>query len=217
MQRIRMAGLALVAVFAIGAIASASASAALPEFKPVPTKFTFTSGKSVLEQKGGLSPIECAKDESAGTNEITTEKKGKFDVLFLECKVALTGEQCTGLNDTTAGSILALGEFHLFYINKETKDVGQALLLQEVHFECAGPFVKLVAVRGCVVGLITPINTKTTKFTLTLAQKGGVNEFTTFEKESCKLESSINGGAFTQSGQSTTESILTEKEAEIKA
>jgi hypothetical protein len=83
--------LALVAVFAMSAVAVASASAALPEFKPIPTKkkFTSTSGK-VIFQMAGATRIECAA--STTTGEFTgAQTLGKTIIKFTGCKIPNAG------------------------------------------------------------------------------------------------------------------------------
>jgi hypothetical protein len=214
MQRIKTAGLALLAILALTAITATTASAETkPEFggkQPASVTSKNVSGtEAKFFQKEGLATITCKSYTDSGT--IITKKQGTFDILFLECTAPLAGK-CTGLNDTTKGSILALGTFHLRYIAQTpTKDVGIAFLIKPVHFECE-KLVELVEVRGCVVGLITPINikTKTTIITLHGNQKGQ-NDFTQILNEGgtvnepCKLESEFNGGSFRQSDQENTD------------
>jgi hypothetical protein len=61
--------LALVVVFAMSAVAAASASAALPEFKPVPTKNKFTSTSGKFAWYSPTFSMTCSK--STATGEIT--------------------------------------------------------------------------------------------------------------------------------------------------
>jgi hypothetical protein len=78
--------LALVAVFAMSAVAASGASAALPEFKPVPTKkkFTSVSGEFTLTTPDQNNEFVCSK--STTTGEITgAGTVGKTIVKFTGC------------------------------------------------------------------------------------------------------------------------------------
>jgi hypothetical protein len=94
MKRIKIIGLALVAVFAISAVAAASASAE-PEFKPknsaFPVKFSSssTTNKTKLETEAGRK-VECTGLNSSG--ELTAARKaGSIVVHFTKCKAILGG------------------------------------------------------------------------------------------------------------------------------
>jgi hypothetical protein len=222
MQRLKMVGMALVALLAITAIASATASAALPEFSPATNSGTSKGGKAKFEQVKGLAAVECEK--STGTQKITGPKVGSFTEKFEGCKAPLSGK-CTGLGDTTAGTITTGGAFDLRYIKISPVDVGVLFLINETHFECE-KLIELVSVKGCVVGLITPANSKTKVFTVQLKQTKGVNEFTEVltekatketEKEGCKLLSEMNGAEFKQAGQENTDEVTETTEAQIIA
>jgi hypothetical protein len=124
MSRIKTIMLSLLAVFALGAVASASASAAAPEFFHCVAhsgggfasgckvtgsgfekeavvagvgklKFTSTSEPSYLfANAAGTFRIRCGKDTDAG--EITGPKTvGKVTVTFEECKGFKGSEECT--------------------------------------------------------------------------------------------------------------------------
>jgi hypothetical protein len=219
MQQSKITGLALMAMLAITALTATTASAAEPEFSSFPNAFTSKGGPAKFEQTEGIGAISCTKSE--GTGAVTAAKKGTFDLLFLGCTAPLSGK-CTGLADTVKGSILAKGTFDLRYISKTAKDVGILFLIKPVHLECEKT-VELIEVRGCVVGLVRPINTRTKTVTVGLTQKGGRNEFTQVLNEAnsgtegCKLESEFNGAAFKQSGLENTNEQTSETAAEIKA
>jgi hypothetical protein len=220
MHRIRLMGLALIAVFAMGAIAATAAMAEKPEFSP-PEKnvFSTSGGKAKFEQKEGIAPVSAEK--STGKGEVTNAKEGTFDELFENTTVPLGGK-ATGLEDKTVGSVLVKGTFKLGYLDAAKTKVGVVFKIIETHFE-AEKLITLVSVRGAAIGQITPLNTKTKVFTVELTGAGGVQTFTEilnatnsgFEK--FKLESEINGGAFTQSDEVTTVKITTTKEASIVA
>ncbi len=229
MKRTRILGLALMslmAMLALSASISASASASLPELLPEATEanpITFTNKstagtKTNLETKSG-EKTTCEKATSTGS--ATSLKLGRFDILFEKCTAKKFGvtATCTGLNDKTAGSILVLGTFHVWYgLLKTTKeDLHTALvfLIEEVHFTCAAlGLEELILVRGCAAGLLLPLNELVkvldTEFERALNAKKeaekGVNDITLVlneknEEISCKLETSLGGKAFEQSSQ----------------
>jgi hypothetical protein len=171
MHRIKLVGLAILAVLALSAFASATASAEDPEFSPGAegTPFEGTSGKGTLTASGGT--ITCEKDTTKG--ELTTEHKlANATVDFSECS-AFSIFGAKSLEDKE-GVILVKVNLHLCYINKAKKEVG---VLTEVtskdakegkevgiHVEVAG---KLIEIKGDQVGQITPVNTATKEFNLT--------------------------------------------------
>jgi hypothetical protein len=221
MHRIRLMGLALIAVLALGALVATAAMAEKPEFSPSEKNaFTAVGGKAKFEQKGGIAPVSAEK--STGKGEVTNAKEGTFDELYENTTAPLSGK-CTGLEDKTVGSVLAKGGFKIGYLDKAKTKVGVAFKLSSpIHFECEKT-VTLVTVEGAAIGEITPINTLTNVFTVVLTQTGGVNAFTeilnatntAFEK--FVLKSETNGGAFAQAGQETTVKITTTKAASIVA
>jgi hypothetical protein len=86
--------LAIVAMFAISAVATASASA-LPEFKPVPTKkkFTASAEKVILETPGFEQIVECTK--SSITGEVTGARTvGNAIVTLTGCSAYDRGTKC---------------------------------------------------------------------------------------------------------------------------
>ena len=182
MKRIRLLGLALMVVFALGALAAATASAAEPtKILPEPTAakpvtYTAKSGETRLLTVGGTE-IKCKKDTSDGS--FTTPNFGDFDVLFTECKGPL-GSTCTSTG-APKGLIEIKGEVHyllaLEMINAtETKLVAALVfLIEEVHFTCEAAGVKTLAiVEGCIAARAEPlILTKTTKDVFEEFQKRG--------------------------------------------
>lgn len=217
MRKVKMVGYSVLALLAISVVASASASAALPEFTPVPNAFTAKSGKATLQQKGGAT-VTCKTSETTAKakNEVKTEKTGVYDILFLGCETL--GKVCTGLTDTVAGSILSIGTFSISYLSKAAKTVGIKLETGEVHFEC-GAGAALLTVKGCALGSLEKVNTKTKTLTLNLTQKEGANELILDEaKTECKLLSQNEAKGFLQSGEGAVEAVITtEKEGELKA
>jgi hypothetical protein len=214
-KHIKLLIAAIVAIVALTAIAAATASAEeLPnilataeatEKAPV----TGTSSSGATEFGSGFTTLKSTKSE--GTQSQTSPKLGTFDVLFLEVKTILGGS-CTGLNDTKEGSVLVLGTFHVRHYNSgATLLTALIFLLNEVHFTCEG---KLILVKGCVAGRVTPEGGgKVKSLTATLEVEKGdnkivkvLNESNTGE-ENCELLASQNAKEFTLSAQKQTQTI----------
>jgi hypothetical protein len=182
----------------------------LPEFS-VETGFTGTSGKSKLGLAG--AEVSCTSGTSEGT--ATSKKLGKFTIDFKGCKAV--GTECHSLGDAKE-VILMSGRYHLVKLKPE--DVGVWFLILELHVECA-VLGTLALIKGNVLGLITPILSKTTKFEIKLNVKEGKQEFTEFERDGgekvkAALEGSVNGGAFKAATEELAENkITTTKETEI--
>lgn len=216
----------LIAVFAISAIASASASAALPELVNnkgkalVKKQDTSTDGAATLETVGG-SKVTCKA--SSDTSEITGLKTDTVTVTFTGCEAFEETCQSAGQAAGTIKTNLLASK--LAYINGKT-EVGVVLKPKEagglfVEFECSGIKIK---VKGSVIGVITPINMFVAPpghFTLTFTQAKGVQVPTEYESGTKQvkdvLETSINGGAYEQSGEGTTSEEFLEEEAKINA
>jgi hypothetical protein len=157
MHRFRILGVALMAVFVLGAVASATASAVGVEILPLKEeKWTGVSGKGSLEVLKKAEFIECAKDKSEGTFE-ANKPLGKFHIDFEGCKASKAGVACTGLGEAS-GVILTLGTAHLVFDKLgagAALGVGLLLLPESTHFTCLIP---LFLVTGQVLCLIKPIN-----------------------------------------------------------
>jgi hypothetical protein len=239
MKQFRPLIVALLAVFALGAVMAAGASArkATPEILPV-GGFTDKSGETQFAGKGiiGTSVIKCATSTSHGG--FTNSLLGTFDNLYEKClvKEPIVGLLlCTGLGDTAnSSSILALGTFHLRY--KETGTTTNsvaAFLIVPVHFTCVGGGMEvLVEVRGCVASEITPVNTSITltgspnHYTLPMKKSSEAtrNEITKIASETgttletCALEAKQGSAAFSQSAQEQSDEIFpTSTTSEIMA
>jgi len=86
-NRIKVLWVSLLAVFAIGAVASTAASAHEYQYFPAPAKVTGTSGISKLEGEvaGVKTIIECKKDTFTG--ELEEKGKSKGEITFSECSL----------------------------------------------------------------------------------------------------------------------------------
>jgi hypothetical protein len=216
MQKLKLFGVAIIAVVALSAIASATASAALPEFLPgnAGEKFSGTSGSGTLEINA-LEKITCTSDSVTGENVGTTKKEATATVTFKGCSAfGIAGAKSLGAAE---GTIVTKVKLTLCYINAAKKEVGvltEVPTKEPVHIEVAG---KLLVVTGDQVGKITPVNTKTTKFTITYAQSGGKASPAGCEGKTESLKTAVNEGTAVTSGEATTESTTYEKEQTLDA
>jgi hypothetical protein len=204
MQRMKVIGMTLMAVLVVGVMVAVPAYAA-PEFLPgtAGTKFAsskLNSAEAVFHVAGIATTIKCKKAPlGPGGGELTNKKLGTVDLLLLECKSSAL-PTCTGLTDTTAGSILVTGTWHIRGLLPKGSGVVQILLLNELHFECG---TVLVTVRGCAVAKIEPVGVKTMKFTLNYKKGAGEeSEWHAVDTESgegmeeCVMQAEVNGSAF---------------------
>jgi hypothetical protein len=218
-MRIKMIGLTAIAMLAISAIATAAASAALPEQVPASGTFTATSGKSTFETKSG-EKVVCEEDKASG--EITGAKTDKSTITFSKCEAF--GLKCKS-KGAASGEIVLKMNSELVYINKSKKEVGNILTLaEELTIECT--VLQKLKVKGATLCPITPVNTKTKTFTLTCTETKGVQQPTEYENSSgVKVKAPITetkgeglkSFAFEQSGLEGTDTLTFATESEIKA
>jgi hypothetical protein len=244
MLRIRMVGLALVAVFALSAIAASSASAALPEFGRckhetgkyskanceegegsaynwVPlkegeeVKFKSTSGAGTLETEGGTK-VTCKEDIDEG--HTTGPKTDVVTVRFIGCESSKI--KCTSAGAASGEIVVKEALSELGFI--KAPEVGLALKPAKgseifVEFSCLGGIVK-VKTKGSVIGKLTPSSEMTETFTLVFKSAGGgKQEIKKFEGGAEDvLSSSINGGAYEPASEETTDTIKFTEKLEVK-
>ncbi len=215
--RIRMIGLALVAVFAMGAIVASAASAALPEQLPATGTFTGTSGASTFETKSG-EKVKCTSDTIAG--EITGAKTSKSKITFKGCEAF--GLKCNS-SGAASGEIVLNVTGELVYIMKATKEVGLLnTLTAELTIKCSA--FQTLKVKGSTLCPITPVNVKTTKYKVVCKETKGVQEPVNYEPGSELIKAPITetkgeglkSFAFEQSALTGTDE-LTLPEGEIMA
>jgi len=153
MRQLKLLGIALIAILSLSIAATTAQAEITLKLLPEGAKFSFKSNtKTKLKTLGGKE-IECAS--TSGTGESTSAALGFADFLFLECKEPKLGVKCTGLNDTTTGSILLHAEYHLRHLLEHPKDVDLVILpigdgttgSTAAHFSCFGV---LFTVTGCV-------------------------------------------------------------------
>jgi hypothetical protein len=158
MKRIRLLGIALIAVFSLGALVASSAMAEV-SILPTPTaekpaKFTgeSTGTETLLESSAGTK-VKCKKATSKG--EFTSERAGTGKIDFEECESA--GSKCNSPSDAT-GVILTSGSTQLVdVLPTGTLDLGLWIEAKEASgtgnltFKCG--FIS-VTVSGSVLGVV---------------------------------------------------------------
>ncbi len=203
---------ALMAVAAMSAIAAAPASAAVkPQFLPeatakVPIEFTAKHGITHFEEKNGFQ-INCEK--GTGTGKVTGLKLGEFSTTFMAC-LTEGKTSCLGTGEKEQ-QITLKGAFHVWYVLlTKVLQTGLVFLPAEAKIECGKTIVRL---RGCMAGLVKPLNKKTKELMTEFKQTKGVNDIIeAFNEEEkfipCKLETSRNleEPTFEQAG---VETVLT--------
>jgi hypothetical protein len=188
---------ALVAVFALGALGSASASAALPEFVPgtgekLPATLegSLSSAESSFKNETGVRAFGCTGAKFKG--EVTGAKAASLTLELEGCRTEASST-CHSAG-AAEGHVVVSGAAALDYISKATKRVGLVLKLNEVEVSCGG--VEYALIRGSVVVPVTPINTKTSKVDLVIKTVSGKQEVSSYENEkgevkTVKLEMAI--------------------------
>lgn len=217
MQRLKLLGLALIAVFALSAAVTAVASAEvsfLPEGSAAePVKFEAKSGKGKLQiLSPSVEPITCEKDK--GTGEVTSQRLGHFVVEFEECSTNVGGipVKCSDLaHEDAQGIIKVEGEFHLrMGLTGQPLGIVAFLVSPDVHFLCS---VTLWVVLGCAAGSITPLEELTNKVEVLLKQTAGENEILSIDNdaetamEECTLLTKKGTGTEETSGEETHEEL----------
>jgi len=234
MKRIRLFGMALICVCALGALTAMSASAAevtkiLPEPTAAkPVTYTAKSGEIRMLSVAGFE-VKCKKATSDGS--FTTPNFGDFDVLFTECTGPLT-TTCTSAG-APKGLIGAEGEVH-YLLALEMKGTETILvaalvfLFDEFHVTCESKVISMTfAADGCIAARAEPINklTKTTTDTFEEFKSGETKILEVLPVEgtveaTCLPDISVNGGAdelFAMNGTITNEKFTrATKEIEIE-
>jgi hypothetical protein len=184
MRIMRLFGLALLAVLAVG-LALVPVASAEPEFSPVGATLTGTSGTGVITF--GKEAITCAKDTlTSGASKTTATLIGGITIHLLECtgKNGTTGETCPIKTEGAPLSNLLLtktlhGVLGLILPKPETGS-GVALLLLPVtgnalwttQATCLSPSESVW--EGKVAGAVEPVGTKTLKGKVLFLAPGGV-------------------------------------------
>ncbi len=219
MHRLKILGVALMAVFALSVVVSATASAAVVILPEVAESWKGESGVGSLEVLKGAAKIECKKDKSEGTFE-ATKPLGTFHIDFEGCKASIAA--CTGLGEAKE-VILTLGTTHLVFDTLAAKlsenGVGVLFLVEPTHFECLG---KLFVVSGQLLCLIKPPEKLAKHFEIVCSkgkESGDPGETVYWNEEGKEVKmgeelllTAENEKPGVMSGENTTALILTEKE-----
>jgi hypothetical protein len=198
---------ALLVVFATCGVAAASASANLPEYiGSQPYSFSLKGGEVTLATEKGI-PVTC----KSVSGSVTLKFWNKFSagVVFKECSAPLSGK-CSSAG-AAAGEIRAnTATLFLVYLSRSAHEAALLFNWQEsgkaetfATFNCE-KHVSEVVVRGNFLAKVTPVNSLTKVFTLSLKGSNGKPELTKYEyqvqggyeKGTAALEESANKAAF---------------------
>jgi hypothetical protein len=181
---------ALVAMLTLGALTSASASAALPEFhhaKEIALGYTLNGGEVKFKTNSGLS-YGCAS--SKGEGSVTGAKTATAKLTFKGCRAGFTPCQSEGAaaEEIKTGSL----PVELVYISKEKHEAGLVfnykppLPFTFAKWACNGTSQ---GIRNSIIAALTPVNTNTFSHTVTFAEtnKAGIQNPTQYEDEEGKL------------------------------
>ena len=189
MQRLKLLGLALIAVFAFSATATAVALAETeekPNALPTGVKFKVVNAdEPELLNKTGTVAVKCEQLSGAGAMNKNLGMDGEVSLLFEKCKGTVGGvtANCTSLTPgVPAGDIHVLGAaVNLRYLSPSSdKKVNLAILLNEssedhVHYMCG---IVLVLLSGCVASDDIEVNTLVTTLALNFLQQNDTQTLT---------------------------------------
>jgi hypothetical protein len=212
MQRTKVLVLACLAILAVTAVASASASAALPEFVPgegnsFPVTLEHPSNGTLASKFETTASLkwECQGLKVAGV--IASAKGGPLTIELEACHQSGTTTKCQS-EGYPKGQIAYTGTGSLVYINKAKGQVGIVLALNEAHLVCGSLSIK---VRGSLIIPVTPLNILTRVINWKLAEANGKQEYTTYENETGEIRTAhleLNfGTGFLQMGLTVGEEV----------
>jgi hypothetical protein len=210
MRRIKLLGLACIAMLSLASAVAATASATLPNVLPTTAGITFTSssGKSAFGS-AGLAEVtsETSKGTSASTG--TEGNAGTFKTTFEKTKQALLGT-CTGTGQSS-GNVLVEGTYKDVNADLSGKEIVAVLFLLSptVQFTCGST---AIAVEGCVAGQLTKASELTKTLTATLTRVSNDNEIITYLNASdvataCQLLAKVGAGSTELSAENTTQTL----------
>jgi hypothetical protein len=211
MKLVKMAGLAVVAVFVLVAFTTTAAFAAAEVLPNKPTKpgYTVSSGAGKLVNLNN-EEIACKKDKGSG--KITGAKTTETTIDFEEC-TAFGFFAANSLGDPS-GTILVKLNGELCAINESKLEVGVYFTNEPVHIEVPS-LGALDIVEGSIIGKITTDGVKAKVFTVTLEQASGDPKWTSCGGKTAAQTSTKNEGTKVGSGMSTVETQTGEEEVTI--
>ncbi len=219
MKRLRLFGLLVVSLSALGAVVSSAASGVtmvLPSFS-VATSGTSSSGPGTV-----FAPtlIECRKDR--GLFGAVSKSLGTYAITFEKCETL--GSRCRSLGQA-AGSdtVVSTGEYHLVLETLGGRDVRLIwFLVSTLHFECEILGTTLIVISGTVLGSIEAKGTNRKEFLITARATSRAQEITSYENDNgtlvaaTGLSEAVNEGTARASfAEFGPETMLTERETEL--
>jgi hypothetical protein len=210
MRRLRLLLVVVLALSAVAAVLASSAAGFLLENLPEKAGRTFTGasiGALRLETVGGAS-LECEKAQAEGVEETSKPPAGSVHVYLLGCRTVkpVAGLTCTGEGDV-AGGILVLLTGHLWFDKNPTGELKTALVALNIStLNSCGNGLLTEHVLGSFVCLALNPTVKAKTHEGHCIQTKGVQEHHHWWNQegvegTAKLETSINGGAFEESGE----------------
>jgi len=186
---------ALVAVLALGVVASASASAALPEFVPgegakFPVAAEVTSVTStVLENDAGSQWSDCQGVTLKGS--VTGAKTASLTAELTNCRVS--GDEQCHTSGAPEGHETLSGTGSLVYVSKATKQTGLDFTVAAAKILCGSLTIN---VKG---SFVIPVTASGGKLNVQIKGSGGKPETKYYEnekgeKKSCYLETNFGVG-----------------------
>jgi hypothetical protein len=218
MMRVRWAGPALVAVFALSAVAVSSASAAKPEWlhaKKALTKAVTVTGKAgagKLTSTAGTE-IKCEANTSSGEIEGSKSAK-KIVVKYTGCVEGTKKCKTTGAKEGEIVTNAVKGE--LVYVNKAKTIVGELLKPESGEVFVAPNCGAEIQVKGELIGEALPLNTESTSGELDFVATNGVQKWQQIEEAGTKHHLSAFAG-FVEAGLNSSESLTFGEAVEISA
>ncbi len=184
MKRLRLFGLLVVALSALGAVVCSAASGVtmvLPSFS-VATSGTSSSGPGTLF---GTTEIKCRRDKDLFG--AVSKSLGTYDITFEECETL--GSRCRSLGQAAgSGSIVSTGEYHLVLETLGGRDLHLIwFLLHELHTECEILGTTLIVLSGNVLGSIEATGTNRKEFLFHVRATSRAQEITSYENDNGTL------------------------------
>ncbi len=183
-RRLRLFGLLVVALSALGAVVSSAAfgvTMVLPSFSAL-TSGTSSSGPGTLF---GATEIKCRRDKDLFG--AVSKSLGTYDITLEECRTL--GSNCRSLGQAVgSGSIVSTGEYHLVLETLGGRDLRLIwFLVSALHVECEILGTTLIVLSGNVLGSIEATGTNRKEFLFHVRATRTAQEITSYENDSGTL------------------------------
>jgi hypothetical protein len=216
MRRIRQLGLALLAIFALGAVAATTASAeetGNPQLlSPTTVKFTSRSFTSTLTPSANPArAITCVADTDSG--EFKALRTGSVTIDFTGCTAEKEAVKCRSLGDAL-GTILTGGPANLIdVLISQVLRLAILIDITNLHLECQGGL--LFIVNGSVIGVFDGVTSGSafSSAKILFEQSGGIQAIrecdlpTELCKEKHELTVQINGEPAESAGEASVDEL----------